>query len=65
MDAAGIGWMLDTKDNIIWHNGGTTNFNSYVAFNKHKQIGVVILSNLSPKAGIPAVVMGAKLMSGL
>jgi CubicO group peptidase (beta-lactamase class C family) len=65
MDAAGIGWMLDTKDNIIWHNGGTMNFNSYAAFNKHTQIGVVILSNLPPKAGIPAVVMGVKLMSEL
>jgi CubicO group peptidase (beta-lactamase class C family) len=65
MDSAGIGWMLDTKNDIIWHNGGTTNFNSYVAFNKTKQIGVVVLSNLSPNSGIPAVVMGVKLMSEL
>jgi CubicO group peptidase (beta-lactamase class C family) len=65
MDSAGIGWMLDTENNIIWHNGGTTNFNSYIAFNKAKQTGVVILANLPPNDGIPAVVMGAKLMSEL
>ncbi|GHU17321.1 serine hydrolase [Spirochaetia bacterium] len=63
MDSAGIGWILDTKNNLVWHNGGTTNFNSYIAFNKAKQIGVVILSNLPPNDGIPAVVMGVKLMS--
>ncbi|SHO47678.1 serine hydrolase domain-containing protein [Anaerocolumna xylanovorans] len=62
MDGAGIGWMIDMKNNIIWHNGGTSNFNSYAAFDKEKQIGVVILSNCSPNYRIPATVMGVKLM---
>ena len=48
IDSQGIGWMLDKKDNLIWHNGGTSNFNSYIAFDKDRQIGVIILSNLSP-----------------
>jgi CubicO group peptidase (beta-lactamase class C family) len=61
-DAAGIGWMKDTKNNIIWHNGGTSNYNSYAAFDKDRQIGVVILSNCSPGDRIPATVMGVKLM---
>ncbi|GHT75644.1 hypothetical protein FACS1894124_7250 [Spirochaetia bacterium] len=65
MDSAGIGWMLDTKNDIIWHNGGTSNFNSYIAFNKAKQTGVVILANLPPNNGIPAVVMGVTLMAEL
>lgn len=47
-DAMGIGWMLDTENNIIWHDGGTSNFNTYMAFNKKKQIGVVVLSNYPP-----------------
>ena len=47
---------------IIWHNGGTSNFNSYIAFDKEKQLGVVILSNLSPSYRIPATVMGSKLI---
>lgn len=62
MDAIGIGWMIDLKNDIIWHNGGTSNFNSYVAFDKKKQIAVVILSNCSPNYRIPATVMGPKLM---
>lgn len=63
IDGVGIGWMIDLKNNIIWHNGGTSNFNSYVAFDKDKQIGVVILSNCSPNYRIPATVMGVKLMT--
>lgn len=62
MDGVGLGWMIDLKNDIIWHNGATSNFNSYVAFDKDKQIGVVILSNCSPNYRIPATVMGAKLM---
>lgn len=65
MDAAGIGWMIDKQNNIIWHNGGTSNFNSYIAFDSKNQIGVVILSNLSPDYKIPATVMGARLMIDL
>ncbi|SHH73137.1 CubicO group peptidase, beta-lactamase class C family [Sporobacter termitidis DSM 10068] len=65
LDAAGIGWIIDTKNNIIWHNGGTSYFNSYAAFDKEKQIGVVILSNCSPKYRIPSTVMGVKLMKTL
>lgn len=62
IDGVGIGWMIDSQNNIIWHNGGTSNFNSYVAFDKDKQVGVVILSNCSPNYRIPATVMGVKLI---
>lgn len=65
MDAAGIGWMIDKQNNIIWHNGGTSNFNSYIAFDPKDQVGVVILSNLSPNYRIPATIMGARLMLDL
>lgn len=65
IDAVGIGWIIDMKNNIIWHNGGTSNFNSYAAFDKEKQIGVVILSNCAPNYRIPATVMGVKLMTTL
>ena len=46
IDSVGIGWMIDREHHIIWHNGGTGNFNSYIGFDKENQIGVVILSNL-------------------
>jgi len=65
LDAVGIGWCLDTVNNTIWHNGGTTNYNSYLAFNKEKQTGVVILSNLPPNYRISATVMGVKLLADL
>lgn len=65
MDGAGIGWMIDTKNDIIWHNGATSNFNSYIAFDKDKQVGLVILSNCSPNYRIPATVMGTNLMRAL
>ncbi|MCK9223308.1 MAG: serine hydrolase [Limnochordia bacterium] len=62
MDAVGIGWMIDEKNGLIWHNGGTSVFNSYLAFDKRRRIGVVILSNLPPGYRIPATVMGSKLI---
>lgn len=30
--------MIDSKNNIIWHNGPTTNFNSYIGYNKDKKV---------------------------
>ena len=65
MDAAGICWMIDEENQIIWHNGGTSNFNSYLGFDKDRQVAVVILSNFAPGYRIPATVMGAKLMQQL
>ena len=43
----GLGWHIlkrfDTE--LIWHNGGTGGYHSFVGFNKAKRAGVVILSN--------------------
>ncbi len=65
IDDFAAGWMIDRKNNIVWHNGGTGNYNSYIGFNKENQIGVVILSNLSPNYRIPATVMGIELLTSL
>ncbi len=62
IDSVGMGWMIDTKENIIWHNGATGNFNSYIGFDKQRGVGVVVLSNLPPRFRIPATVMGVKLL---
>ncbi|KOR89309.1 serine hydrolase domain-containing protein [Paenibacillus solani] len=32
---------------ILWHNGGTSGFNSYLALNKELRVGIVLLSNYS------------------
>ncbi|WP_042478803.1 serine hydrolase domain-containing protein [Bacillus ndiopicus] len=39
----GLGWFLE--DEIIWHNGSTQGFSSFLGFDPAKQIGVVVLSN--------------------
>ena len=63
MDGCGMTWMLDDKNGIIWHNGGTTNFNTYIGFTKNRQKGVVILSNLSPDEKISMTAIGAKILT--
>jgi CubicO group peptidase (beta-lactamase class C family) len=65
IDAVGAGWMIDNENNIIWHNGATGNYNSYMGFDKKNQIAVVILSNLSPSYRIPATVMGVEILTSL
>lgn len=65
IDSVGLGWMIDKQNHFIWHNGGTSNYNSYLAIDKENQIAVVILSNLSPDDRIPATVMGVELMTDL
>ena len=64
-DKIAMAWMIDSKNNFVWHNGATSNFNSYIAFNKEKNIGIVILSNLSPNKKIPTTVIGSKMMKEL
>lgn len=62
MDAVGMTWMIDEQNNILWHNGATTDFNSYIGFTKDKKNGVVILSNLNANDKISMTVIGAKLL---
>lgn len=63
MDEIAMAWIVDKDNNIIWHNGGTDDYNSYMGFNVETQTGVVILSNLSPSYRIPATVLGVKLLN--
>lgn len=65
MDEAGVGWMKDQKNNIIWHNGATGNYNCYLGFDQERQIAVVVLSNLPPKYKIPATVIGIEILTTL
>jgi CubicO group peptidase (beta-lactamase class C family) len=65
IDDFGTGWMIDKEKKIVWHNGGTDHYNSYLGFDKEKRIGVVVLSNLSPDYKIPATIMGIKILTDL
>lgn len=42
-----LGWHILKKDSseIIWHNGGTGGYRSFIGFDKAKDLGVVVLSN--------------------
>ncbi|MGI5900421.1 MAG: serine hydrolase domain-containing protein [Christensenellales bacterium] len=65
IDSVGAGWMIDVENGIVWHNGATSNFNSYLGFDKQNQLAVVILSNLPPNYRIPATVMGVEILTSL
>ena len=65
MDEIGMGWIIDTGNGIIWHNGGTGHYNSYLGFSPETGTAVVILSNLSPNDRIPATVLGVKMLQEL
>jgi CubicO group peptidase (beta-lactamase class C family) len=54
----GLGWnIIDTSlfkrysfiDELLWHNGATAGFQSYIGFLKGKKIGVVVLTNFRSK----------------
>lgn len=63
IDGAAYGWICDTESGFLWHNGGTSHYNSYFGFSADDGIAVVVLSNLSPNYKIPATVLGRKIMA--
>jgi len=40
-----LGWHVRAEGDILWHNGETGGYHSYVAFRRDRRIGVVVLSN--------------------
>src|SRR5260370_10811538 len=46
-------WHIQTKDgnSIIWHNGGTGGYRSYMGYDPKAPVGVVVLANISTPAG--------------
>jgi CubicO group peptidase (beta-lactamase class C family) len=41
----GLFWLTDTAQKITWHNGGTSGYHTFIAFDRAHQRGVVVLSN--------------------
>ncbi|WP_213994949.1 serine hydrolase domain-containing protein [Arsukibacterium sp.] len=56
----GFGWMLQPQG-LVWHNGQTGGFNSFVGFAPAEQVGIVILSNTT----IPVTPGGMTLLQQL
>lgn len=48
-----LGWHIWTRDGheIIWHNGGTGGYRTWIGFDPKSRTGVVVLSNTSTEAG--------------
>jgi CubicO group peptidase (beta-lactamase class C family) len=48
-----LGWHIWTRDGheIIWHNGGTGGYRTWIGFEPKTHTGVVVLSNTSTNAG--------------
>jgi CubicO group peptidase (beta-lactamase class C family) len=49
-----LGWHISTQDGreIIWHNGGTGGFRTFIGFDPKSRVGVVALSNTSTTTGV-------------
>jgi len=46
-------WHVQTKNgnSIVWHNGGTGGYRTYMGFDPKSRVGVVVLSNVASAAG--------------
>jgi CubicO group peptidase (beta-lactamase class C family) len=46
-------WFIQTKNgkSIVWHNGGTGGYRTYMGFDPKSRTGVVVLSNIASAAG--------------
>ena len=54
-----LGWHISTLDGheIIWHNGGTGGYRSWIGFDPKSRTGIVVLSNTSTVAGVDDIGM--------
>lgn len=53
-DQQALGWVISGKGDkqVIWHNGGTGGYRSFVGYRPSTGIGVVALSNASTEVGV-------------
>ncbi len=49
----GLAWHIRTEgDPIIWHNGGTGGYRSFMGYDPKAHVGVIVLSNTNSAAGV-------------
>ncbi|WDZ76663.1 serine hydrolase [Ensifer adhaerens] len=53
-DQQALGWVISGKgdDQVVWHNGGTGGYRSFVGYRPSTGVGVVALSNASTEVGV-------------
>ena len=51
--AVALGWHVLTTNGkeIVWHNGGTAGYRTFIGFDQKARVGVVVLSNTGTAAG--------------
>jgi CubicO group peptidase (beta-lactamase class C family) len=56
----GLGWLILTANGkeIVWHNGGTGGYRSFIGYDAKARTGVVVLSNASTAAGVDDIGFG-------
>ena len=59
MGDIGLAWIISkpSTDEIVWHNGGTYGYRSFVGFDPKTRVGVVVLSNTFTGAGVDDIGM--------
>jgi CubicO group peptidase (beta-lactamase class C family) len=60
---SGLAWLIDRENSIVWHNGGTSSFNSFLGFDDN--MAVIILSNIQETEYINATTIGMKIIKEL
>ena len=65
-DALGYQWRIDEENDIYFHSGQTSDYGSYLAFNKDEEVGVIVMIN-TPPARDPSlpVLIGTLIMQDL
>jgi CubicO group peptidase (beta-lactamase class C family) len=55
----GLGWLITkpSDDEIVWHNGGTGGYRSFVGYDAKTRVGIVVLSNTFTAAGVDDIGM--------
>jgi CubicO group peptidase (beta-lactamase class C family) len=55
----GLGWLIVKPSNheLVWHNGGTGGYRSFVGFAPNARVGVVVLSNTFTPTGVDDIGM--------
>jgi len=55
----GLGWLIakPAADEIVWHNGGTGGYRSFIGYDRTSRVGVVVLSNTFTAAGVDDIGM--------
>ena len=50
----GLGWLVlkATGSELVWHNGGTGGYRSFLGYNPETRVGVVVLANAMTPAGV-------------